>query len=424
MRNFTYQNETLFCEEVPVSSIADDIGTPFYVYSRRRLESNIQSVKAPLTGIDHLICYALKANANLNLLKILAQKGCGADVVSGGELQLALKAGFPPEKIVFAGVGKTDEEIEQAIRQGILSINIESYVELDVVNRIARRLGKQAGVAIRVNPEIAISSHPYIQTGVKESKFGIDIERAEEVYLAAASLQGIQIKGIHCHIGSMIMDVEPFVRAVRLMADLVRRLKTQGITLQKIDIGGGLGIDYKNIVNDGSPNQSSVEKGLLPKDLFHHIMPLLNGMNVKLIFEPGRYLVADTAALVTCVTLTKRTKENKFVVVDAGMNDLIRPSLYDSYHQIVAVNPDGRDAETVDVVGPICESGDFFAHNRPLSRVKRGDLLAIMGAGAYGYTLSSNYNGRLRPSEVLVEGDTYRLIRAREKIDVLWKGIL
>lgn len=208
------------------------------------------------------------------------------------------------------------------------------------------------------------------------------------------------------------------------MTDLVRRLETHGITLQNIDIGGGLGIDYTRIVDDGLPNQSNVKKGLLPKDLFHYIMPLLNGLNVKIIFEPGRYLVADTAALVTCVTLTKRTKQNKFVIVDAGMNDLIRPSLYDSYHQIVAVNPDGRDAETVDVVGPICESGDFFAINRQLARVKRGDLLAVMGAGAYGYTLSSNYNGRLRPPEVLVEEDTYHLIRVREKIEDLWKGIL
>ena len=394
------------------------------MYSRKRLESNIQSVKAPLNGIDHLICYALKANANLNLLKILAQKGCGADVVSGGELQLALKAGFPPEKIVFAGVGKTDEEIEQAIRLGIRSINVESYVELDVVNRIARRLGQMAGVAIRVNPEVAISSHHYIQTGVKESKFGIDIDRAEEAFQAAANLPGIQVKGIHCHIGSMITDVEPFVMAVKLMIDLVRRLETQGIMLQNIDIGGGLGIDYTRIVDDGLQNKSNEGKGLLPKDLFHHILPLFGGLNVKIIFEPGRYLVADTAALVTCVTLTKRTKQNKFVVVDAGMNDLIRPSLYDSYHQIVAVNPDDRDAETVDVVGPICESGDFFALNRPLSRVKRGDLLAVMGAGAYGYTLSSNYNGRLRPPEILVEGDTYRLIRVREKVEDLWKGIL
>ena len=424
MKAFRYRDRDLFCEGVPVSDIVRKVGSPVYVYSRGRLVSNFKSVEAGLSGKDHLVCYALKANGNLNILKILAEMGCGADVVSGGELAMALKAGIPPDKIVFAGVGKTDHEIEQAARHRILSINAESLAEIGIINQIAVGLGTKVSVAIRINPDIEIESHPYVKTGIEESKFGIVMNRVEEAFQAAANLPGIRCEGIHCHIGSMIMDVKPFVQAAEVMAHLVRSLRMQGISIGHVDIGGGLGLDYSRIVDDGFLSVDEQEAVLTPADLFRSIFPMLDGLGVRLLFEPGRYLVADAAALVTRVTLVKKNKERKFVVVDAGMNDLIRPSLYDSYHQIVVVNQDDQYAETVHVVGPICESGDFFARDRSMPRVKRGDLLAVMAAGAYGYSLSSNYNGRLRPPEVLVEGNTFRLIRERESLDDLWRGTL
>jgi len=424
MQAFQYQDRELFCEGVPVSDIVRKVGSPVYIYSRQRLISNFRSVEAGLSNKDHLVCYAVKANGNLNILKIFADMGCGADVVSGGELALALKAGIPPEKIVFAGVGKTDDEIEQAARHQILSINAESLAEISIINQIAIGLGTTIPVAIRVNPDIEIESHPYIKTGIEESKFGIVRNRVEEAFQTAASLPGIRCEGIHCHIGSMIMDAEPFVRATEVMAHLVQSLRMQGISIRHVDIGGGLGLDYARVVDDGNLTVHEDNTALTPADLFRSIFPVLDGLGVRLLFEPGRYLVADAGALVTRVTLVKKNEKIKFVVVDAGMNDLIRPSLYDSYHQIVVVNQTEQDVETVHVVGPICEAGDFFARDRSLPRVNRGDLLAVMAAGAYGYSLSSNYNGRLRPPEVLVEGDTFRLIRERERLDDLWRGIL
>jgi len=423
MQAFQYQDHELFCEGVPVSDIVRKVGSPVYVYSRQRLISNFKAVEAGLSAKDHLVCYALKANGNLNILKVFADMGCGADVVSGGELSLALKTGIPPEKIVFAGVGKTDDEIELAARHRILSINVESFAEISIINQIAVGLRTTIPVAIRINPDIEIESHPYQKTGIEQSKFGIVMNRVEEAFQTAASLPGIRCEGIHCHIGSMIMNAEPYIRATEVMARLVRSLRMQGISIGHVDIGGGLGLDYSRIVDDGLTADEE-KAALTPADLFRSIFPVLDGLGVRLLFEPGRYLVADAGALVTRVTLVKKNNERKFVVVDAGMNDLIRPSLYDSYHQIVVVNQTDHDMETVHVVGPICESGDFFAHDRSLPRVNRGDLLAVMAAGAYGYSLSSNYNGRLRAPEVLVEGNSFRLIRERERIDDLWRGIL
>jgi diaminopimelate decarboxylase len=423
MGAFTYREGELFCDGVSTFEIVKEVGTPCYVYSRKRMESNLESVKDSLSGVDHLVCYALKANGNLNLIKIFTENGCGADVVSGGELELALRAGVDPSRIVFAGVGKTDLEIEEAIRNNILSINVESFDELKIIDGIAMRMERKARIAIRVNPDIDVKTHSYIATGMRNRKFGIEIERAEEAFTLAASLQGLQVEGIHCHIGSMIMEEEPFVDAAKTLVRLILTLKAKGISLRHVDIGGGLGVDYTRIVDDGLQVGRGGPEAPTPETLFSEILPVLRSVDAKILFEPGRYLVSDAGALITQVTLTKRSGERKFVVVDAGMNDLIRPCLYDAYHQVIVARRVGQDTETVWIVGPICESGDFFTQDRLLPRVARGDLLAIMGAGAYGYSLSSNYNGRLRLPEVLVEGKSFRIIRERERVEDLWRGI-
>lgn len=424
MSTFTYRETELFCEGIPIAKIAEDVGTPFYVYSRKRLESNLESAEGALSSVDHLVCYAMKANGNLNLLRILAEKGCGADVVSSGEMTLALKAGIPPDRIVFAGVGKTDTEIEQAVGQNILSINVESLEELEIIARISRKMKKRARVAVRVTPDIDAKTHHYIATGLREGKFGIELGRAEEAFQRAVSFPELQVEGVHCHIGSMIMEVEPFVEAAGSLSRLVQILKTSGIFLRNIDIGGGLGVDYSRIVDDGLLRVNDNPKVPTPEALFSKVLPVFSDLNMKVLFEPGRYLVADTAALITQVVLIKEGGERKFIIVDAGMNDLIRPSLYDAYHQIVPVRKGNTDVETVCIVGPLCETGDFFARDRLFPQVKRGDQLAVMAAGAYGYVLSSNYNGRPRLPEVLVEEDSYRLIREREKVEDLWRGII
>jgi len=415
---FQYRDGALHCDGVPLSAVSYRLGTPFYVYSRKRIESNFGSIRRALAGTDHLVCYSLKANSNPTLLRLLAKKGCGADVVSGGELETALRVGIPPERTVYAGVGKTDPEIEAAVRAGLLSINVESFEELRIIDATARRLKRKANVSIRVNPVVDARTHPYVATGLRESKFGVPIDKAEEAYKLSLSLKGLETVGLHCHIGSMIMEAAPYVEAVESLSDLIARLARSGLSLKHVDIGGGLGLDYTRIV-DGSKVH---KKELTPRRLFEDILPLLRKWNLRILFEPGRYIVADAGVLVTRVVLTKKTGSKKFVVVDAGMNDLIRPCLYSAYHQIVEVRRGGGPMEKVSVVGPICESGDFFAHDRLLPRVNRGDLLAITAAGAYGYSLSSNYNSRLRAPEVLVEGDSFRLIRKREKPETLWRG--
>jgi len=424
MQTFKYIREALFCEEVPITKIADRVGTPCFVYSRKKLETNLTSIADALSGTNHLICYALKANGNLNIIKILADRGVGADVVSGGELELALRAGIPPHKIVYAGVGKTDEEIERAIHEKILSLHIESFEEIRIIDKIAGSVGEKARVAIRINPDIPIESHPHIVTGIKNTKFGIELERAEEAFHLAASCPNLRVNGIHCHLGSMIMNKKPYMEAAVIFAELIQILKGSGLDIQFVDIGGGLGVDYFKIVDDKIQETHRHEQALDPESLFSSLIPVFKELDVKIIFEPGRYLVADSAALVTRVILSKAMKEKKFIIVDAGMNDLIRPTLYDSYHQIVSVHRDSRNTETVGVVGPICETGDYFAQDRLLPCVSRGDLLAVMAAGAYGHALSSNYNGRLRLPEVLVEGDEFRLIRKRQVLDDLWRDVV
>ncbi len=422
MKPFHYRDGELFCEKVSISKIARETGTPFYLYSQKQFERNFQKIEDALDRTDHLICYALKANANPALLRILARMDCGAEVVSGGELQLAVKSGINPERIVFSGVGKTNKEIEDAIGNGILAINIESIEELKIVSQLAEKLDRKARIAIRVNPDIDVKTHPYIATGLRESKFGIDSAHTSDAFQLASSLPGIELKGIHCHIGSMITEIDPFLKTTQSLVKTIENLRTAGISLSHIDIGGGVGIDYTQIVDADLKTKSDKPEAFSPKELFSAILPVIQQTGLKLLFEPGRLLVGDTAALITRVLFKKKSNVKNFTIVDAGMSDLIRPALYDAYHQVVTVKHLSGTKEKASIVGPICESGDFLARDRILPKVKRGDLLAITGTGAYGFVLSSNYNGRPKPPEILVEGRSHRIIRKRENSATLWKG--
>ncbi len=418
---FTYKESELYCEDVPLREIVEEFGTPLYVYSKNQILENYRTVDAAFGEVSHLTCYALKANSNLQILKLLAQEGAGADVVSRGELFLARKAGFPPEKITYAGVGKRDDEIEYALSKSISSLNIESEEELRVTSEIAQRLGLTASISIRVNPNIDPETHPYISTGLKVNKFGIDHEHILETYRLARELPNLRLVGIHAHIGSQVTSTEPFVRTATTLADLVGKLKAENIELTHVDIGGGIGVDYHQaILHDLLPNDAPEgPPPPTPSAVVKATLPILQPTDCTIVFEPGRCIVADAGMLLTKVLYTKRVGKKKFVIVDAGMNDLIRPSLYNAFHQIVPLKLRGENKETVDVVGPICETGDFFALDRTLPAVVRGDFLGIATAGAYGFSETSNYNGRLRPAEILVNGEKVRVIRERETLDDL-----
>ncbi len=419
-RDFYYKDDTLFAEDVPLTEIVSRVGTPVYVYSKRHFVERLKSVEKALEGQAHMVCFALKANNNPEVLKLFARQGAGADVVSAGELAMALAAGIPPEKIVFAGVGKRNDEIAFALEKNIRAFNVESEQELEVINEIAVQMQRKAPVNIRVNPDIDPKSHPYISTGMAKNKFGIAIGKSYAVFEKAAALPGIRLLGVHSHIGSQILSVDPFVESARSLRRLVTDLKQKGITLELIDIGGGLGVDYHQVIDE--PLYESLETVLppTPEELMKAILPHLSDLGCTLIFEPGRFLTANGGILVTRVLYRKETSLKKFAIVDAGMNDLIRPSLYQAYHRIVPVEKrEKRDIISLDIVGPICESGDFFAKDRPLPEVHRGDLLAILSAGAYGYTLSSTYNARPRIPEVLVDGASFAVVRERETIDEL-----
>lgn len=411
MHYFKYKNSELYAEDVPVSKIVEKAGTPLYIYSHKTFLQHLNAYKNAFDGYNHTICFALKANSNGAILRLLAKNGSGADVVSGGELFLALKAGIPAEKIVYAGVGKTDDEIAYALKSRILMFNVESSDELKVISRIAAKLSVNAPIALRVNPDIDPKTHPYISTGLKESKFGIPIEDALEHYGFAKRLSNIEIVGIHKHIGSQITKVKPFVDALKKVLMLADNLKRSGIDIKHLDMGGGLGIDYNG---DSPPN---------PEDLSKAVLPLLKKYNFNLISEPGRSIAGNAGILVTKALYLKQHAKKEFVIVDAGMNDLIRPSLYNSFHNIMPVRKNSRKKVTVDIVGPICESGDFLGKNRKINRVMQGELLAVMSAGAYGFTMSSTYNSRPRLAEVLVKGDKFFIIRAREDYIDLDKGI-
>ena len=418
MDYFEYRNGELFAEGVPVRRIAREVGTPVYVYSLATLRRHFRVFDQAFARIPHLVCFAMKSNSNLAVLRAFVKEGGGFDIVSAGELFRALKAGADPKKIVFSGVGKKREELEYALNSGILMFNIESEQEVTFLNEVARSLGKKAPMSLRVNPDVDPKTHPYISTGMKKSKFGIDIKCSMEVYKKALSLPNLEVIGVDCHIGSQLTSVLPFVDALSRVREyldkvLVGYLRKEGANIRYLDLGGGLGIRYE----DEEPPQ--------PDEYAAALIQGLEGielLDVTLILEPGRVIVGNAGILVTEVLYLKETDEKKFVVVDGGMNDLIRPALYGSYQAIRPVLE--RKAETIvaDVVGPICESGDFFAKDREIPRPQRGDLLAVMSAGAYGFTMASNYNAHPRPPEVLVDGDSFYVVRARESFEDLIKG--
>jgi diaminopimelate decarboxylase len=415
MNHFEYRNGEMFAEDVPVKRIAKEVGTPAYVYSLATLKRHFEVFDRAFAKIPHIVCFSVKANSNIALLRAFAKEGGGFDIVSGGELFRALKAGADPKKVVFSGVGKKKEEIEYALRSGILMFNVESEHELLALNEIAGGVKHKAPVSLRINPDVDPKTHPYISTGMKKTKFGVDIKRSVEVYKKAVSLPNLEVVGVDCHIGSQLTSISPFVDAlgrVREYLDrvLVGSLQKEGARIRYLDLGGGLGISYK----DETPPH--------PEQYAEAIVKGLEGLDVTLILEPGRVIVGNAGILVTEVQYLKETDEKKFVIVDGGMNDLIRPALYGSYQAIRPVMQNNRETIVADIVGPICESGDFFAKDREIARPARGDLLAVMSAGAYGFTMASNYNSHPKPPEILVDGDKYYVIRARENFEDLIRG--
>jgi diaminopimelate decarboxylase len=411
MHDFVYKNGELYCEGVPVSSIAQRVGTPFYLYSSNTLASHYHAFDKAFAGVPNVICFALKSNSNGAVLRVLVKEGAGADIVSGGELFRALRAGIDPKKIVYAGVGKRRDEIEYALKVGILMFNVESGEELIAIDRAANEMHAKARIALRVNPNIDPKTHAYISTGLKENKFGIPIEEALEYYQLARGLSNIEVVGVHQHIGSQITEVQPFIDALEKLVGFVKELRAAGMDITHINIGGGIGITYKD------------ETPPLPKEVAAAIKPMLKASGCTIVMEPGRALVGNAGILVTRALYRKDSGEKKFLIVDAGMNDLIRPSLYDAYHEIKPlVEPASPKHEIYDVVGPICESGDFLAKDRSLPVIRPGEYLAVMGAGAYGFSMSSNYNSRPRAAEVIVRENDYFVVRERETYSELVKG--
>jgi len=401
MHFFCYKGKELYAEDVPVSTLARKYGTPLYIYSHQTLVRHIRAYDEAYGAYPHIICYAMKANTNAAVVRTLAKNGGGADIVSGGELFRALRAGVPSNRIVYAGVGKTEEEIRFALRSKILMFNVESEDELKEIDRVAGKMRVKAPVALRINPDINPRTHPYISTGMKEHKFGISIDRAIENYRLAARLKNVAVVGVQKHIGSQITEISPFVDALKRILSLVDELKRRGFDIRYLDIGGGLGIPYLD------------ETPPAPRDLAAKLLPLVNGRKITLIMEPGRSIVGNAGILVTKTLYLKKSDGKDFVIVDAGMNDLMRPSLYNAYHHILPVVVQKRANITADIVGPICESGDFLAKKRQIAKVKQGEYLAVMSAGAYGMSMSSNYNSRPTIAEVMVKGRTHSLIRRR-----------
>ncbi len=416
---FEYKNNQLYCENILLQEIAEEFGTPLYLYSKKQLVENFRTINNAFGNIDHTICYALKANSNPEILKILVDEGAGADVVSGGELFLALKSGFSPSTITFAGVGKRDDEIEYALKENIHSFNVESLQELDVINSIAKKLNTKARIALRINPDIDAQTHPYISTGLKVNKFGIDISVAMDAFRYAHSLSNLLVEGIHTHIGSQITTVEPFVQTAKTIAKLVDELRKENITIRFIDFGGGFGITYKNALQHPLlPKEETTPQEQAPSldSFITSVLPILQHTGCKLFIEPGRSIIANTGILLTKVLFTKENSVKKFVIVDAGMTELLRPSLYNAYHQIVPLTLSDTPPEKVDVVGPVCETGDFFARERMLQPLQRGEYCAVLNAGAYGFTLASHYNARPFVAEILVNDDKIKVIRKREEV--------
>jgi diaminopimelate decarboxylase len=412
MHHFEYRGDELYCEEVPLAKIAAEVGTPVYVYSYATLERHYKVFDSALAAHKHIICYSVKANSNLAVLRALVALGAGVDTVSRGEIFRALEVGADPKKIVFSGVGKREDEIEYALAQGILAFNVESASELHAIERVAARMGKRAPISLRVNPDVDAETHPYISTGLKKNKFGIPVAEAKKTFLEARAMQHLEVVGIDCHIGSQLTKTSPFKDAIARLGELARALVKEGVSIRYVDIGGGLGIPY----NQEDP-PSPAEYGKAIEDA----MAAFSGLDVTLICEPGRVIVGNAGVLVTRTLYLKQGEIKNFVIVDAAMNDLIRPAFYDSYHASWPVKKQsGPQSYVADVVGPICETGDFLARDRALAqKPAEGDILALMSAGAYGFTMSSNYNTRPRAAEIMVRGGEYAVVRKRETIEEL-----
>jgi len=410
MHDFLYKKGELYAEDIPVRQISEKVGTPLYIYSHKTLLRHFNAFKKAFNGFPHLICFALKANSSGAILRLFAKQGGGADIVSGGELFRAIRAGIQPKRIVYAGVGKAEDEIRYALKTGILVFNVESSDELKAIDKFAGQMGVKAPIALRINPDIDPETHPYISTGLRKHKFGIPIEEALEYYRLARQLPNTKILGVHKHIGSQITKVSPFVDALKKVLLLVEGLKLQGMEIKYLNIGGGLGIPY----NDEEPPK--------PEDLARALLPLLKGKGFTLILEPGRSIAGNAGILVTKVLYIKKGIEKEFIIVDAGMNDFARPSLYGAFHKILPVTKRRRQKVFADVVGPICESSDFLARDREIERPSQGEILALIGAGAYGFSMSSNYNSRPRIAEVMVKGKEFFVVRDREDYKDLVRG--
>lgn len=424
MHDFHYVGGRLFCEQVAVESLVKKHGTPLYVYSQHTLADHFQKLDTALAPLDHLVCFAMKANSSQAVMRLMACMGSGFDVVSGGELRRVIAAGGDPGKCVFAGVGKTELEIEFALRQGIYCFNVESEPELARIDRVAARLKKNAPVAVRVNPNVDAGTHAKITTGTYENKFGIAFEEVEGVYARASRLKHLRLRGLQMHIGSQLTAVKPFELAVRRVAPLVRTLAARH-NFEFFSIGGGLGIVYQPALASGAVGwwRSPVARNILtPASYAARLVPLLEPLGLRILLEPGRFLVGNAGILVARVEYVKRTGRKNFVIVDAAMNDLIRPAFYDSYHEIVPLRKRSGALITSDVVGPICESGDYFCRDRPLPRAQEGDHLALLSAGAYGFVMASNYNSRPLAAEVLVKGTQSALVRERQPVEQIWAG--
>jgi len=423
MHEFRYVGNRLFCEGVALESLVKRFGTPLYVYSQNTLANHFRKLDEAMAGVDHLICFAMKSNSNLSVLRTLSNLGSGFDIVSDGELARVIKAGGDPRKCVFAGAGKTAAEIEFALKQNVYAFNAESEPELVRINQVAFRLKKVAPVSVRVNPNVHVDTHAKIKTGTYEDKFGIAYELIEGVYARASKLKNLRLRGVQMHIGSQITDTQPFEKAVQKMLPLVQKLN-QRHGLDFFSIGGGLGIVYRSALASSSPSwwRKEGKHILTPQKYAARLLPVLKPLGLRILMEPGRFITGNAGVLVTHVEYVKRTGSKNFVIVDAAMNDLIRPAFYDAYHEIVPLVRAGRTVLKADVVGGVCESGDFFCKDRPLPKVGQGDYLALMSAGAYGFVMASNYNTRPLTAEVLVNGRRTALVRARQPVKELWSG--
>ncbi|MBE4084745.1 diaminopimelate decarboxylase [Vibrio parahaemolyticus] len=410
MDYFNYQDDgQLWAEDVPLQALAEQYGTPLYVYSRATLERHWKAFDSAVGQHPHLVCYAVKANSNLGVLNALARLGSGFDIVSGGELERVIAAGGDAKKVVFSGVGKTPAEMKRALELGIKCFNVESEPELERLNKVAGELGVIAPISLRINPDVDAKTHPYISTGLRDNKFGIAFDRAPEVYQFAQSLPNLNVQGIDCHIGSQLTSIDPFIDATDRLLALIDDLKAQGINIRHLDVGGGLGVVYRDEL---PPQPSDYAKALLGR--------LENHQHLELIFEPGRAIAANAGILLTRVEFLKHTEHKNFAIIDAAMNDLMRPALYQAWQDIVPVSPRNGEPQTYDLVGPICETGDFLGKDRALV-LQEGDLLAVRSAGAYGFVMSSNYNTRTRAAEVMVDGNQSHLVRQREELTSLWQ---